>query len=81
MAEVNEILKSEKKPLIPPIKINEDVNLPYGFGFDDVIQEKIEKLDSKNFKSEKLMDKLADQLSQADYRDQLAINKYMLEVQ
>ena len=53
MAEVNEILSSEKKPVLPPIKINEDVHLPYGFGFDDVIQAKMDEFEvKKNFKSE-----------------------------
>ena len=62
MAEVNEILKSEKKPLIPPIKINEEVHMPYGFGFDEVIQENIEKQEQyRNFRAEKLMDKLTQQ--------------------
>jgi hypothetical protein len=53
--------------------------LPYGFGFDYVIQERADKINNQKFKNNKLMDQLVEKLGYLDYRDALAANKYILE--
>lgn len=76
---VIEILKSEKKAQIPPIKIESEFSLPYGFGFDHIIKEKIDSINDQKFKNNQLMDELVEKLGYLDYRDALAANKYILE--
>ena len=76
---VIEILKSEKKSKFPPIKVEPEFNLPYGFGFDHIIKEKIDSINEQKFKNNQIMDELVEKLGYLDYRDALAANKYILE--
>lgn len=61
------------------MSIDEDLNMPYGFGFDGVIKEKKDKVAEKNFRVTQLMDELVEKLGYIDYRDMLAANRYILE--
>ena len=61
------------------VKIEEEFNLPFGFGFDYIIKEKADLINNKKFKNNKLMDNLVDKLGFIDYRDALAANKYILD--
>jgi hypothetical protein len=59
--------------------MDDTFHLPYGFGFDDIIKEKAEVIDSLKTKNNDKMDELIEQLGFIDYRDALAVNKYILE--
>lgn len=76
---VKELLKSEKGQLFPPVTVDGDLNLPYGFGFDKVIKEKKDRVNEKRFRVTQLMDELVEKLGYMDYRDMLAANRYILE--
>jgi hypothetical protein len=60
-------------------KIEDEFNLPFGFGFDHIIKEKADKINNQKFKNNKLMDDLVEKLGYLDFRDALAANKFILE--
>ena len=74
-----DVLKDQKSETGQSIKIEEEFNLPYGFGFDDIIKEKVDLINNKKFQNNRLMDELVERLGYLDYRDALAANKYILE--
>lgn len=53
--------------------------LPYNYGFDDIIKQKSEEIDSQKEANSKVMDELVLKMGYMDYRDALACNKYILE--
>lgn len=53
--------------------------LQYGAGYDDIIKEKAEMVDSQKSDNNRVMDQLVLKLGYMDYRDLLACNKYILE--
>jgi hypothetical protein len=59
--------------------IDDEFLLPYNYGFDDIIKEKSEEIDSQKEVNSKVMDELVLKLGYMDYRDALACNKYILE--
>lgn len=65
--------------MVPPIKIEKEFALPYGFGYDHIIKDKIEAINNKKFSNNLLMDELVDKLGYLDFREALAANKYILE--
>lgn len=73
------ILNAEKAPLFPKIKIDDDFDMPYGFGYDHIIKERSDVANDRRFYNNKVMDHLVEQLGYLDYRDMLAANKYILE--
>lgn len=73
------ILNAEEPPLFPNIKLDDDFDLPYGFGYDWIIKQKAELIQDRRFYNNKVMDRLVEQLGYLDYRDMLAANKYILE--
>jgi hypothetical protein len=77
--QVNEILNNSKTSNDLKVKVDDEFNLPYGFGFDDVIKEKADMINNKKFKNNQIMDDLVEKLGYMDYRDALAMNKYILE--
>ena len=79
VSRAKDILKSEKTPALPTVSIDEDLNLPYDFGYDKVIKEKKDKVNEKKFRVNQLMDELVEKLGYVDYRDMLAANRYILE--
>lgn len=76
---VADILKSEKGQRYPPVQIDDDLNMPYGFGFDGIIKDKKDQANEKKFRVTQLMDELVEKLGYMDYRDMLAANRYILE--
>lgn len=73
------MMKEAKRDTIQDVKIEDEFNLPYGFGFDYVIKEKMDLINNKKFQNNRLMDDLVMKLGHMDYRDALAANKYILE--
>lgn len=59
--------------------IDEQFLLPYGAGYDHVIKEKAEMIDSLKVSNNEVMDQLILNLGYMDYRDALACNKYIIE--
>ena len=72
-------MKSQKQQSSFQVNVDDEFNLPYGFGFDYVIKEKADLINNKKFKNNQLMDELVEKLGYMDYRDALAMNKYILE--
>lgn len=60
-------------------RVEDDFKLPYGFGFDEIIQQKADLVNSMKVQNNKIMDELVVNLGYLDYRDCLAANKYILE--
>ena len=73
------ILRGEKKDALPDVKIEDNFNLPFGFGYDNIIKERADMINDKKFLNNQVMDTLVEQLGYLDYRDALAANKYILE--
>lgn len=59
--------------------IDEQFLLPYGAGYDNIIKEKAEMIDSLKVSNNEVMDQLILNLGYMDYRDALACNKYIIE--
>jgi hypothetical protein len=59
--------------------VDEEFNLPFGFGYDHIIKEKGDLMNNKKFYNNIMMDQLVEKLGFMDFRDMLALNKYMLE--
>lgn len=53
--------------------------MPYGVGYDHVIHQKRDMVNSQKDKNNTKMDDLVEKLGFMDYRDALAANKYILE--
>ena len=78
-AQLQEIMKGEKIKMSQSFNIDQELHLPYGFGFDLIIKEKNDLISNKKFHNNKVMDELVEKLGYLDYRDALAANKYILE--
>ena len=76
---LQQVMKEAKQDTMQEVKIEDEFNLPYGFGFDYVIKEKMDLINNKKFQNNRLMDDLVMKLGHMDYRDALAANKYILE--
>lgn len=61
------------------IRVEDDFKLPFGFGFDEIIQQRADLVNSQKAKNNQIMDDLVINLGYLDYRDCLAANKYILE--
>ena len=59
--------------------MDQELHLPFGYGFDEIIKEKNELISSKKFHNNKVMDDIVEKLGYIDYRDALAANKFILE--
>lgn len=59
--------------------MDDQFQLPYGAGFDQIIKKKAELIDSQKLENNVQMDALVEKLGYMDYRDALACNKYILE--
>lgn len=77
--QIQDIMKSEKETNSFKANIDEEFNLPYGFGFDYIIKEKGELINNKKALNNQAMDELVNKLGYLDFRDALAANKYILE--
>lgn len=56
-----------------------ELGLPYGMGFDKIIKERADIFQNNKFYYNQMMDQLVEKLGYMDYRDALAVNKYILE--
>jgi hypothetical protein len=79
MEQVQDLMKNEKKANLFKANIDEEFNLPYGFGFDYIIKEKGDLITNKKTLNNQLMDELVEKLGYLDFRDALAANRYILE--
>ena len=61
------------------LDVDPDFGLPYGMGYDQIIKEKADVFVNNKFYNNIMMDQLVQKLGYLDYRDALAINKYILE--
>ena len=61
------------------MQIDDQFLLPYGAGYDHIIKEKAELIDSQKQANNEVMDDLVLRLGYMDYRDALACNKYIIE--
>lgn len=74
-----EMLRSSKGEDGSDYKVEDEFQLPYGLGFDDLIKQKADLVNNKKFENNKLMDNLVEKLGYMDYRDMLAAHKYLLD--
>ena len=58
---------------------DDQFKLPYGVGFDHIIKKKADMIDKQKFWNNRVMDELVNKLGYMDYRDALAVNKYIIE--
>ncbi len=58
---------------------DDQFKLPYGVGFDHIIKKRADMIDKQKFWNNRVMDDLVTKLGYMDYRDALAVNKYILE--
>ena len=77
--QIQDIMKNEKESNLFKANVDEEFNLPYGFGFDYIIKEKGELINNKKTLNNQMMDELVEKLGYLDFRDALAANKYILE--
>ncbi len=65
------------------LRIDFDSKLPFGMGFDDMIRTRsvrgMKFLQTNSTYAQEMMDRLVAELGYLDYRDFLAVNKYVLE--
>ena len=69
----------EKGVWVDRFEYDDQFKLPYGVGFDNVIKKKADMIDKQKFWNNRVMDELVTKLGYMDYRDALAVNKYILE--
>lgn len=60
-------------------EIDDQFQLPYGLGFDQIIKKKAALIDGQKQSNNVVMDELISKLGYMDYRDALACNKYIIE--
>jgi len=65
--------------IAPDVQIDDQFLLPYGAGYDHIIKQKAELIDSQKQANNEVMDALVLRLGYMDYRDALACNKYIIE--
>ena len=73
------MLQSDKNDLEDNIVIDNELNLPFGLGFDQIIKDKKDFIANNKYHNNQVMDELVEKLGYLDYRDALAANKYILE--
>ena len=69
----------EKGVWVDTFEFDDQFKLPYGVGFDNIIKKKADMIDKQKFWNNRVMDELVSKLGYMDYRDALAVNKYILE--
>ena len=69
----------EKGVWVERFEYDDQFKLPYGVGFDNIIKKKADMIDKQKFWNNRVMDELVNKLGYMDYRDALAVNKYILE--
>lgn len=72
-------LIKEKGVWVDRFEYDDQFKLPYGVGFDSIIKKKADMIDKQKFWNNRVMDELVTKLGYMDYRDALAVNKYILE--
>jgi hypothetical protein len=73
-------LKKIKRGIVAPdVQIDDQFLLPYGAGYDHIIKARADLIDSQKNDNIAVMDELIYKLGYMDYRDALAVNKYILE--
>ena len=78
-ARLTKLLSSQREEVDVNVKVDQEFNLPYGFGFDYIIKEKADLMGDEKFENNKVMDQLVTKLGYMDYRDMLALNRYILD--
>ncbi len=58
---------------------DDQFKLPYGVGYDHIIKKRTDLVDKQKLLNNRVMDELVNKLGYMDYRDALAMNKYILE--
>lgn len=69
----------EKGVWVDRFEYDDQFKLPYGVGFDHIIKKRADMIDKQKFWNNRVMDDLVTKLGYMDYRDALAVNKYILE--
>ena len=69
----------EKGVWVDRFEYDDQFKLPYGVGFDHIIKKKADMIDKQKFWNNRVMDELVNKLGYMDYRDALAVNKYIIE--
>ena len=73
------MLEGQRVQYSDSLKVDQELHLPYGLGFDQIIKEKTDLISNKKFHNNRVMDELVEKLGYIDYRDALAANKFILE--
>jgi hypothetical protein len=61
------------------ITMDEDLQLPLGMGYDEFVNELKEGIATEKYKNIKAMDNLVKHLGYIDYREMIAVNKYIID--
>ena len=70
----------ERGTWVESYEYDDQFKLPYGVGYDAVVKKRTDMVDKQKYLNNRVMDELVNKLGYMDYRDALAVNKYILEV-